>query len=170
MPEIRRAALRDLEEIWSLVGRAVAHMNTLGNPQWGADYPTRAHYEADIARGELYLALRFDGRVLGVACINTDQAEEYAPLPWTIPGPAMVIHRMAIDPAAQRQGIATALFRFAEELARGAGIATMHMDTYAQNSRMQALVRRMGYEPTGEVSFSRPNRPLTYPCFEKVLS
>ena len=49
---IRPARPEELEAVWALVGRAVAHMNAQGNPQWGADYPTRALYAGDLARGE----------------------------------------------------------------------------------------------------------------------
>lgn len=170
MPDIRPAAAGDLDEIWALVGRAVAHMNALGNPQWGSDYPTRAHYAGDIARGELYAAVDGVGAILGIVCLNTDQAPEYAPLPWRVPGPAMVVHRMAVDPAAQRQGVAAALFSFAEALARARGIPAVHADTYWKNDRMRSLFLNRGYEKVGEVSFSRPQRPLGYPCFEKVLA
>ena len=97
---IRPARREELEEIWAMVGRAVAHMNQLGNPQWGEDYPTRDFYAGDIDRGELYAAV-MDGKLAGVACINTAESPEYDPLPWTTSRPAMVIHRMAIDPALQ---------------------------------------------------------------------
>ena len=176
MPEIRLAAEDDLDEIWALVGRAVKHMNASGNSQWGEDYPTREFYAEDIARGELYVAITNiahatveHASIIGVACINTDQAPEYVPIPWEISGPAMVIHRMAVDPDVQRQGVASSLFAFTEELARMQGIPAVHMDTYAQNDRMQALVIGRGYRKTGEVSFGRDARPLMYPCFEKVL-
>ena len=95
---IRLARREELEEIWALVGRAVVHMNQLGNPQWGEDYPTRDFYAGDIDRGELYAAV-IDGRLAGVACVNTSESPEYDPLPWTTSRPAVVIHRMAIDPA-----------------------------------------------------------------------
>lgn len=166
---IRLATAGDLDPLWALVGRAVTHMNALGNPQWGADYPTRAFYADDLARGELYVAVAADGSILGVACLNTEQSEEYAPLPWQITAPAMVIHRMAVDPSAQRQGVATSLFAFAEALARQKGIPAVHVDTYAQNDRMQALFRGRGCREVGLVHFDREDRPLGFPCFEKVL-
>ncbi len=169
MPQIRPAAATDLDEIWALVCRAIAHMNALGNPQWGADYPTRSHYETDIARGELYAACAPDGAILGVAAINTDQSPEYTGLPWAIPSPALVPHRIAVDPAAQRQGVARSLFAFAEALARQKGLSVLHMDTYAQNDRMQALVQSLGFRRVGFVHFDREGRPLGFPCFEKVL-
>ena len=164
--EIRPARREELEEIWALVVRAVAHMNALGNPQWGEDYPTRDFYAGDIDRGELYAAV-VDGRLAGVACINTSESPEYDPLPWRTSRPAVVIHRMAVDPAFQRRGVASALFAFAREEARRRGIAAMRIDTYARNDRMQALIRKMGYTKVGEIHLH--GRPLTYPCVEKDL-
>lgn len=163
---IRPARREELEEIWALVRRAVAHMNQLGNPQWGEDYPTRDFYAGDIHRGELYAAL-VDGKLAGVACINTAESPEYDPLPWTTPRPAVVIHRMAVDPACQRSGVGSALFRFAQEEARRLGLESMRIDTYSLNHRMQALIRKMGYRQVGEIHLH--GRPLPYPCFEKDL-
>ena len=80
------ARMEELEPIWSLVGRAVVHMNALGNPQWGEDYPTADFYREDIRRGELYAAYA-GGTLAGVACINTSEAPEYAAMPWTTTPP-----------------------------------------------------------------------------------
>ncbi|MEG1858433.1 MAG: hypothetical protein RR216_06795, partial [Pseudoflavonifractor sp.] len=61
-------------------------------------------------------------------------------------------------------------FTFAEDLARRKSVATLHVDTYEENDRMQRLLSRLGYHPVGEVHFSRTlARPMGYPCFEKLL-
>ena len=164
---IRPARREDLDQIWALVRRAVVHMNQLGNPQWGEDYPTRAFYAGDIDRGEVSAAVIY-GQLAGVACINTAESPEYDPLPWTTSRPAVVIHRMAIDPAFQRHGVGSALFAFAEGEARRQGIAAMRIDTYSLNDRMQALIRKMRFTKVGEIHLH--GRPLTYPCFEKALA
>lgn len=164
---IRPAQAEELDTIWAMVGRAVADMNARGNPQWGADYPTRDFYAGDISRGELYAAL-VDGQLAGVACINTSESPEYDPLPWTTVRPAMVIHRMAVDPTCQRSGIGSAFFRFAQEKARSQGLKAMRIDTYSLNDRMQALIRKMGFTQVGTIHLH--GRPLTYPCFEKNLA
>ena len=62
MTEIRLARPEDVDAIWALVQRAAAHMQSLGNPQWGEDYPTRDFYAGDISRGELYAAASGAGR------------------------------------------------------------------------------------------------------------
>ena len=169
MTEIRLARPEDVDAIWALVQRAAAHMHSLGNPQWGEDYPTRAHYAADQARDELYVAEDEDGTILGAVCLNQDQAPEYALLPWAISGPAMVLHRLAVDPAAQRRGVGRSFFQFAEAMARCHGLPTFHLDTYARNDRMQALIRSQGFTQVGMVHFDREGRPDGFPCFEKVL-
>lgn len=166
MTEVRKARLEELDGLWALVCRAVTDMNRLGNPQWGADYPTRAIYRGDLERGELYAAL-VDGVLAGVACINTDEAPEYGAVAWNTHPPALVIHRMAVDPQMQRRGVGRALFEFAEEEARRRGLTAMRIDTYSLNGRMQALIRSRGFIQVGEVHL---RRPLPYPCFEKALN
>lgn len=167
MLTIRPASPEETPAIWALVQRAVRHMNALGNPQWGADYPTPAHYAGDIDRGELYAACAADGALLGVACINCEESPEYAAMPWSVPGPALVVHRMAVDPAAQRQGVGRSLFTHAETLARARGVRSMRADTYGRNDRMQALMEGLGFHRVGEIHLH--GRPLPYPCYEKVL-
>ena len=161
MTVIRLARPEDVDAVWALVQRAAAHMRSLGNPQWGEDYPTRAHYAADQARGELYVSIDEVGTILGAVCLNQDQAPEY--------GPAMVLHRLAVDPAAQRRGVGRSFFQFGEAMARRLGLPTFHLDTYARNDRMQALIRSQGFTQVGTVHFDREGRPDGFPCFEKVL-
>lgn len=167
MPAIRRAAPADLDAVWSLVGRAVAHMNAIGNPQWGADYPTRALYAGDIDRGELYAACSETGAILGAACLNRSESPEYASIPWQYRGEVYSIHRLAVDPAVQRQGVATALLSFAQAFARQNHVSALHVDTYSLNRRMQALFAKQGFVRRGEIYLH--GRPLPYPCFEKLL-
>ena len=164
MPAIRRAAPADLDAVWSLVGRAVAHMNAIGNPQWGADYPTRALYAGDIDRGE---ACSETGAILGAACLNRSESPEYASIPWQYRGEVYSIHRLAVDPAVQRQGVATALLSFAQAFARQNHVSALHVDTYSLNHRMQALFAKQGFVRRGEIYLH--GRPLPYPCFEKLL-
>lgn len=165
-PTLRLARMEELDDIWALVCRAVTHMNALGNPQWGEDYPTIDFYRADITRGELWAA-EVEGTLAGVACINTDEAPEYAAMPWTTTQPAVVIHRMAVDPAAQRSGIGRGFFRLAEAEALRRGLESLRIDTYSLNHRMQNLILSQGFCKVGEIHLH--GRPLTYPCFEKSL-
>lgn len=164
---IRLAEPGDLDQIWALAQRAVAKMNAEGSEQWGADYPTRDHYAGDIARGELWCAATADGKVLGAACVNQNEDPAYAGVAWSVPGPAMSFHRAAVDPAYQRAGVATALLKQAIALARAAGVASMRLDTYSKNVKMQGLFEKLGFVRRGEIRLH--GRPLPYPAFELLL-
>lgn len=168
MFEIRPAAGDDLDEIWALVRRAVAHARALGNPQWGDDYPTAAHFSNAIADGDLYAAVDGNGKILGVTGLNCTAEVNYDALTWSAVGPAMVIHKLTVDPDAQRQGIGSAFFRLAEELAGKQGVRSIRLDTYCLNARMQSLILKHGYRQVGCVHY--PQRELPYPCYEKVLN
>lgn len=170
MPIIRPAAADEVGAVWSLVRRAVADMNAQGNPQWGEDYPARSDYARDQARGELFVALGPGGSLLGAACLNTEQEEAYGELDWEVGEPALAVHRMAVDTACRRQGVGRAFFTFAEELARKQAIPAIHVDTYATNLSMQALLLGLGYRKIGLVHFDPETRPLGFFCYEKVLS
>lgn len=164
---IRPAVPADLDQIWDLVRRAVVKMNAEGSEQWGEDYPLRRDYEADIARGDLICAATVEGRVLGAACVNQNEDPTYAGVSWTVPGPAVSVHRAAVDPEVQRQGVARALLTRAVELAQEAGVASMRVDTYSKNEKMQALFRSLGFVQRGEIRLHL--RDLPFPAFELLL-
>ena len=168
MPTIRRARPEELDSIWTLVRAAIALMNAQGSFQWSDDYPTREDFAQPLSRGELYAACGEDGELLGVAVFNTFEDPCYEELDgWTARPPALVIHKMAVDPAAQGKGTAAALFAYAIELTRTMGLRSLRGDTYILNQKMQHLFQKFGFRRVGEVHF--PDRPLEFPVYEKVL-
>jgi GNAT superfamily N-acetyltransferase len=105
--------------------------------------------------------------VLGCACITDEPETAYAAVPWAVEGPALVVHRVAVDPTLQRGGVASALLTYAEDWARARGIPVFHADTYCKNRKMQALFRKRGFVQRGEIHL--PGRSLPFPAFEKLL-
>lgn len=142
---IRKAIESDLDAIVDIKDAAVEIFKTEGNPQWDAEYPTRASFQQDIADDSLYVYVQ-DGRVAGFACINSDEPPEYLALTWRCPGPSLFLHRVAIDPAARKSGIASKLLAFAEQLARSRGAKSIRTDTFSGNKKMHGLFEKMGYE------------------------
>lgn len=164
---VRRALPADLEGLWPMVRRAVAKMRAGGSEQWGDDYPTRELYTADVAAGNLWVAAAPEGDIYGVALMTDVEEEAYRDVPWLVPAPVLVVHRMAVDPDLQRAGVGAALFRHAEDLARASGLAAIHIDTYGKNQAMQGLLLHQGFVQRGTISLH--GRPLPFPCFEKIL-
>lgn len=152
----------------ALVRRVVPLMRAEGNLQWDNDYPNAEVFEEDIAAEQLWVA-EIDGAVAGVAAITTDQSPEYADVGWDLDEHAMVVHRLAVDPAFRGAGIAAALMQQAEVGARERGVPVLRIDTNTQNAATQRLFPKLGYTFSGEIGLAfRPG--LRFLCYEKRLT
>ena len=168
MPTIRRATAADLPAILALIRRAVPLMHASGNFQWSADYPNETVFTADIAQSHLWVA-ELDGAVVGVAALTQDQDAEYAQADWNVTEPALVTHRLAVDPAAQGQGVALALMEQAEKQAIAQGLQVLRVDTNSENAATQRLFPKLDYRFAGEIGLAfRPG--LRFFCYEKRLA
>ncbi len=78
-------------------------MRAAGNLQWDDTYPNAGVFERDIELGYLWVA-EMDGAIAGVAAVSTDQEPEYAEVGWDIDELAVVVHRLAVDPAFRGRG------------------------------------------------------------------
>ena len=164
---MRAGTMEDVLPVLALVRSVVPAMRAAGNLQWNDVYPNAEVFEQDVARGQMWIA-DVDGTIAGVAAITTDQEPEYADAGWDINEPAIVVHRLAVDPAFRGQGIAVALMLQAETVARGRGIHTLRVDTNTENAATQRLLPRLGYTLAGEIGLSfRPG--LRFLCYEKRL-
>ncbi len=166
LPSLRLATTTDLPAIMELVRRVVPVMNAAGNWQWTTEYPNEAVFGRDIARQHLWVA-ELNGQVAAVAALtHNDQDAEYAQADWDAAEPALVTHRLAVDPAAQGHGLAAALLRHAEVLAAAQGLRTMRVDTNSENVATQRLFPKLGYRFAGEITLAfRPG--LRFFCYEK---
>ncbi|TGE22488.1 GNAT family N-acetyltransferase [Hymenobacter aquaticus] len=164
---IRPASVLDLPAILDLVRRVVPLMQASGNQQWSADYPNAEVFRQDIAHDQLWVA-ELAGQVVGVAALTQDQDAEYAQADWDPTETAIVTHRLAVDPAAQGQGVAAALLGQAEALARARGLASLRVDTNSENAATQRLFPKLGYRFAGKITLAfRPG--LRFFCYEKRL-
>jgi len=166
--QVRPGKFEDVVAVLALVRRVVPLMRANGNFQWDAHYPNAAVFERDVDQAQLWVAEE-EGQIAGVAAITTDQEPEYAEVGWDTSEQAVVVHRLAVDPAFQGQGVAMALMVQAEVVARGRGIAVLRVDTNTQNEATQRLFPKLGYSLAGEIGLGfRPG--LRFRCYEKRLS
>jgi ribosomal protein S18 acetylase RimI-like enzyme len=151
----------------ALVRRVVPLMRATGNLQWDDHYPNPGVFERDLNLGQLWVA-EIDGEIAGVAAITTDQEPEYANVGWDINETAIVVHRLAVDPAFKGKGVAKALMQQAEAVARDRSIPILRVDTNSHNQATQQLFPKLGYIYAGEIDLSfRPG--LRFLCYEKRL-
>jgi GNAT superfamily N-acetyltransferase len=162
---LRLADADDVPPIMELVRRVVPLMRAVGNLQWDDAYPNAEVFLGDVELGQLWVA-EVDGRLAGAAAITTDQSAEYAQVGWDIHEPAIVVHRLLVDPAQRGLGLASALMEKAEAVARERGIGVLRVDTNTANAATQRLFPKLGYTLSGEISLHfRPG--LRFLCYEK---
>ena len=165
--QLRRATQADIPAVLDLIRRVVPSMLASGNRQWDDSYPNARVFERDVARKQLWIA-ESDGQLAGVVAITSEKEPEYAHVGWDFEEPALVLHRLAVEPAFRGQGVALALMGKAEAVARECGLRTLRTDTSADNVAAQGLFPRLGYTFSGEISIKfRPGVRVL--CFEKRL-
>jgi ribosomal protein S18 acetylase RimI-like enzyme len=164
---IRLATHEDLPALMGLVQRVVPLMRATGNLQWDETYPNETVFQRDVDLGQLWVACA-DNSVAGVAAITMDQEPDYAQVGWDVNEPAVVVHRLAVDPAFRGAGVAGALMQKAEEVAVERSISVLRVDTNTQNAATQRLFPKLGYQLAGEIGLEfRPG--LRFFCYEKRL-
>lgn len=162
---IEKAKREDLDDLFALINRVKADMKKNQLDQWNDDYPTREIIENDILNEDLYI-IKSDDRLFGGICLNEDQEEAYQQVDWKFdPTKVLVIHRLAIDPNTQGQGMAQQLMQFAEKYAQENGFTSIRLDVYSQNPRAIAIYKNRGYEIRGAINF--PGRAYHFHCMEK---
>ena len=165
--EMRLAVGEDVAGVMGVLRRVVPMMRAAGNLQWDDAYPNAEVFERDIELGQLWVA-EIDGAIAGVAALTSDQEPEYAQVGWDIEEPAVVVHRLAVDPAFRGMGVAGALMRKAEDVAMERGIRVLRVDTNTLNEASQRLFPKLGYALVGEIGLEfRPG--LRFLCYEKRL-
>jgi len=166
--QVRLAQPSDLPAIMRLLRRVVPLMQAGGNQQWNVDYPHESTFARDIELRQLWVSEIESVAVSGFAAITTDQQSEYADAGLDIREPAIVVHRLAVDPAQRGAGIATTLMQQAELVARERGVSALRLDTNTQNFAAQRFFTGLGYVLAGEVSFAG-RTGLRFLCYEKRI-
>jgi GNAT superfamily N-acetyltransferase len=163
---IRPAVPSDLDSIVAALPALINAMNAAGNDQWGPHYPLRVDFARDLDEGTLFVDDEA-GRVRGFAALNFVEPAEYALQPWHAPGPALVVHRLAVAADFHRRGVADGLFAFAERRALALGLTSLRADTSDRNPAMNALFARRGWRRVGTIRFS--DATVDFGAWEKLL-
>jgi ribosomal protein S18 acetylase RimI-like enzyme len=163
--EIIQADQDHITSLMKVIHACTHTMRQAGIFQWDEIYPNREQIEEDVRCRSLYVA-REKGICLGALSLNEKQEEVYKQVEWCGIEPALVVHRLCVDPAFQGLGIAGQLMDFAEDLALQRGYASIRLDAYSGNPKAVALYERRGYRRAGQVRF--PRRDLPFYCFEKT--
>lgn len=164
---IRLARINDLDTIMSIIKEIQKEMKLENNPQWNEedDYPSKDKFLLDIENNALYV-YEIENEIKGFISITKDEGE-YDELLKTTNKLAFILHRIAIKKENRKEGIASILFKYAEELAEKEKIKLLKGDTEAHNIKMNNLFTKLGYIKKGE--FEYEDYPGHYIYYEKEL-
>ncbi|WP_442602373.1 GNAT family N-acetyltransferase [Paenibacillus sp. KN14-4R] len=164
---IMRLESKDKKGIMSLFRTVTKHLQSQGNYQWDRFYPNGIIIGRDLRERNLF-GIKMDNQIVGVVVLDTKQSDRYGSLPWSErEGKSACIHRLAVHPDYQGQGIGKQLLQFAENLALQQGNSDIRLDVYTGNAGALSMYKRAGYQQVGEIKF--PFRQVPYRCFEKIL-
>lgn len=165
---IRKAKLAEIPQILVITKACTAHMISNGIYQWTEDYPSRAAFENDVQRGELYV-LEGPNEILGGVVVSTYMDDEYRAVKWlTASDQNIYIHRLFVNPENQRQGHAQKLMDFAENYAKTNHFVSVRLDTFSQNTRNKKFYASRGYQQLGDIFFPKQSEH-PFHCYELVL-
>lgn len=141
---VRNATVADLDKIGEIYDAARAFMRKTGNPtQWSGGYPSREVSVDDIERGKLFV-VENEGAPCGVFYFNIGVDPTYLKIDgaWRNDEPYGVIHRIASD--GTRGGVFGEALEFCKKQ-----IGHIRIDTHEDNSVMQGVLCRHGFEYRG---------------------
>ncbi len=142
---IRKAEIRDLEEILQIYEAARNFMAANGNPgQWVNGYPTRALVEEDLKKGQLYVYETEEG-IEAAFVFFIGEEPNYCEIregSWLNDKAYGVLHRIAA--AKQGKGIASICVNWCF---RNCG--NMRGDTHQNNKSMQRIFEKNGFVKCG---------------------
>ena len=152
---INSANIDDLPGVMELIGAVIQRMAAEGIHQWDSIYPTADNFASDINQRALFV-IKQGGNIIAVMALNDQQSKEYAAIAWQYPTDSvLVVHRLAVHPLCQGQGVAQQMMAFAEEYGRAQGYAAIRLDAYTENPRAVALYEKQGYNRAGIIQFRK---------------
>lgn len=153
MIEFRKTTHEDIPKVMQIVEHARSLFKQTGIPQWQDGYPNAESFAQDIEAGCSYVLCK-DGEVCATAAIILTGEPTYAVIydgEWKQNGDYAAIHRVAVDPAHKKQGLAGTLVENAVRIARENGMAAVRCDTHEVNRPMRGMLEKNGLEYCGRI-------------------
>lgn len=164
---IRLAKILEIPEILRLTNACMLDLRSREIFQWTEDYPSQEAFKEDIKNNGLYVYEA--DQILGVIALCDDMDKVYKNVSWLTPNVHnLYVHRLAVHPEFQKQGIGSALMDFAEDRARQDKYKSVRLDTFSQNPGNQRFYENRGYIKLEEVFFPKQSKHPFY-CYELVI-
>jgi len=165
--EIMQAKDLDFIEILYLLRVCILDMNQKGLKHWNSVYPGPDIVKDDLAKATIYL-VKDQGICKGMVTLDSVEPEDYKGIQW--PNPArkpLFLHRLAVHPNWQGQGIARMLLNFAEEHAVKNGYDALRIDVNSISTHARNLCKKQEFNEAG--SFFSVFQQQPFICYDKKI-
>ena len=154
-------------DAFDLLKHAAEAMREAGLYQWDENYPPENAVRNAIVTGDTY-GYFIEEQLAGLVTLDNSQDPLYEDVDWKLEGDRVgVIHRLAVSPNFQGQGLGKRIMELAHEEALKRDFDVLRLDAFSINPKIQKLYLELGYSACGEI-FIYPERPA-FTCFEKKL-
>lgn len=165
---LRLAVSDDVPYIMGMIRKVIPRMHAIGNYQWDEYYPTEATFQKDIKSDTLYV-YEETGVIKGCIVADNNHAFAYDDIPWDLARiDCLALHRLAIDPAFQGQGLAQEILTEIISIGQDKGYLGIHTDTSLENKPMQQLFEKLGFIYKGQLNLDT-NLDNWYVAYEKIF-
>lgn len=165
---IVKPKITDIENLLTMTQACARHMIANGIYQWNENYPSYEAFKNDIEHDQIWV-LKNENNIVGSIVITEVEDEEYDGVTWLTPqGNCVYIHRLAVHPDYQGQGLAQQLMNFAENYAKESGYASVRLDTFSLNKRNNVFYQKRGYQKLGDIYFPKQSEH-PFHCYELVF-
>lgn len=165
---LRLAENDDVPYIMEIIRKVIPGMHAAGNYQWDEYYPAETTFNKDIKNGTLYV-FEEENVIKGCIVADDNHAFAYDDIPWALARmDCLALHRLAVDPNFQGQGIAQKILRGIIEIGQEKSYLGIHTDTSQENKPMQQLFGKLGFDYKGHLNLD-DNLNDWYTAYEKVF-
>ena len=156
--EILTAKQAELDEIMNLIEGSRKIMIANGNPnQWPAGYPSKDMVAKDLAEKKCRI-IKFNDTVAGSFVVTAGPDPTYLKIfdgHWLNDSPYIVIHRVTSNP--RFQGVFSAVIAYCKALN-----GHIRVDTHKDNTIMQHLLKKHGFEYCGLIHIENGEERLAF--------
>ena len=164
--KIRKANIKDLDNIMLMYQSCINGMIKNGIDQWDSSYPNVQVILNDI-KDETYYIIEKEN-IIGGVTIDRNQDPTYLAIKWKDQeNKFLSVHRLAVKENYWGQGIGKKLMLFAEKLVVINKLRSIRLDTYSGNPYAILFYKKLGYKELGSINL-KPNKNEYY-CFEKII-
>lgn len=139
---IRKASLKDKDEVVSIYNEAKMFIKSYNSPQWQDGTPNEKSFFEDLKNDNLYVN-EVDNNIVAVATIlKTEKAYLKIDGAWLNDEDYVVIHRIATKVNHHKKGYAKAFLNYIYETL---GYANIKIDTHELNEPMKRFLSKNGF-------------------------